>query len=93
MAAVPSIKEALEEQLRDLPVEKQQEVLDFAQFLGAKFGEEVPRKPLKSMRGILKHTGISISAEEIDEARKEMWGNFPREHFFAENPENPTEPG
>jgi hypothetical protein len=22
---------------------------------------------------------VSISAEEIDEARREMWGNFPRE--------------
>lgn len=36
-----------------------------------------PQKPRKSLYGIWK--GVSISAEEIDEARQEMWGNFPRE--------------
>lgn len=35
------------------------------------------KKPKKSLYGLWK--GISISAEEIDEARREMWGNFPRE--------------
>jgi len=35
----------------------------------------------RSLRGILK--GCSISAEEIDQARKEMWGNFPRKNFDA----------
>ncbi len=29
--------------------------------------------------GSLEHLGIDISEEEIDQARKEMWGNFPRE--------------
>ena len=32
---------------------------------------------LRSLRGLLK--GCLISAEEIDQARQEMWGNFPRE--------------
>jgi hypothetical protein len=36
-----------------------------------------PRR--RSLRGILK--GCSISAEDIDQARQEMWGNFPREDF------------
>jgi len=31
----------------------------------------------RSLRGLLK--GCSISAEEIDHVRQEMWGNFPRE--------------
>jgi len=31
----------------------------------------------RSLRGVLK--GCSISAEEIDQARREMWGAFPRE--------------
>ena len=35
----------------------------------------------RSLRGLLK--GCSISAEEIDQARKEMWGNFPREDLDA----------
>jgi hypothetical protein len=34
-----------------------------------------PRR--RSLRGVLK--GCSISAEDIDQARQEMWGNFPRE--------------
>lgn len=36
----------------------------------------------RSLRGLLK--GCSISAEEIDQARKEMWGNFPTEDFDAQ---------
>jgi hypothetical protein len=35
------------------------------------------KKPKRSLYGLW--SGVSISAEEIDEARREMWGNFPRE--------------
>lgn len=72
-----TIEEAIVERLRELPVDKQMEVLDFANFLA-------PRKPSprKSVRGLWKNMGISISAEEIDEARKEMWATFPRDEFF-----------
>lgn len=35
-----------------------------------------PRPPLM---GRFAHLGISISKEEIDEAQREMWANFPRE--------------
>ena len=31
----------------------------------------------RSLRGVLR--GCSISADDIDQARKEMWGTFPRE--------------
>jgi hypothetical protein len=37
------------------------------------------RQPLRSMRGILKEHGPAPSADEIDEARREMWANFPRD--------------
>jgi hypothetical protein len=40
---------------------------------------EEGEKPLRSLYGLWKDFGVSISAEEIDEARREMWGNFPRE--------------
>lgn len=33
-------------------------------------------KPLYSLRGIWK--GIDITEQDIGEARREMWGNFPR---------------
>ena len=75
--AVQSIEEAVAAKLRELPADKQQEVLDFASFLGTK-----PKRPLKSLYGLWAGHGIDISEEDIAEARKEMWGNFPREQFF-----------
>jgi len=33
--------------------------------------------PRKSLRGLWR--GLDITEEEIAEARREMWGNFPRE--------------
>ena len=72
-----SIEEAVAAKLRELPADKQQEVLDFASSLGTK-----KKRPLKSGYGLWKDLGISISEEDIAEARKEMWGNFPREQFF-----------
>jgi hypothetical protein len=36
-------------------------------------------KPLRSLYGSWKDFGVSISAEEIDEARREIWGDFPRQ--------------
>lgn len=38
-----------------------------------------PKKPFKSIKGLWADLGVSLSAEEIDEARREMWKNFPRE--------------
>ena len=35
-------------------------------------------KPLRSLYGLWKDFGINIGAEEVDTARREMWGNFPR---------------
>lgn len=41
--------------------------------------QAVRRKPRKSLLGVLADYGPAPSAEDIDEARREMWGNFPRE--------------
>ena len=38
---------------------------------------EEPKEPKKSLYGLWK--GVSISAEDIDEVRREMWSNFPRD--------------
>ncbi len=68
--------ELIAEKAKVLPPEKQQEVLDFLEFLH----ERQRRKgPLRSLRGLWKDLGPGISAEEIDEARREMWGKFPRD--------------
>jgi hypothetical protein len=37
------------------------------------------KKPFRSLWGALKHLGPAPSAEDIDEARREAWANFPRE--------------
>ena len=76
-----TIEEAVIEKLRVLPFDKQHEMLDFAEFLAQKV---LAKKPRKSSLGALAHLNISISKEEIDEARREAWANFPREHFYTE---------
>jgi hypothetical protein len=73
------IEQLLAQTLHALPPEKQQEVLDFAQFLAARVET---KKSLFNPKGMFAHLNISISEEDIDEARREMWGNFPREDIF-----------
>ncbi len=71
-----TLEEAVLETLRELPVDKQQEVLDFAQYLKQK---AAAKRPKRSIRGLCADLNIHITEEDIAEARKEMWGNFPRE--------------
>ena len=40
---------------------------------------EGSKQPLQSLYGLWKDFGVDISAEEIDAARREMWGSFPRD--------------
>jgi Protein of unknown function (DUF2281) len=70
-----TIERQVLEKLRDLPPEKQKEVLDFVEFLKEKNGA---KKPLRSLRGLWKDLDIHITEEDIAEARREIWGNFPR---------------
>ncbi|MGI8470066.1 MAG: DUF2281 domain-containing protein [Pyrinomonadaceae bacterium] len=72
-------EQVLIEKFKILPPEKQQELVDFAEFLEEKTKRKEPRK---SSYGLLADLNISISKEEIDEARRETWANFPREDFF-----------
>ncbi len=48
---------------------------------GASSVKPEPTTPRRSLRGLLADLGTAPSAEEIDEAKREMWGNFPREDF------------
>jgi hypothetical protein len=64
--------------VKQLPPERQQEVVDFAAFLAQRQPPK-PRRPWKSLMGAAATPGFSCSAEDIAEARREMWGNFPRE--------------
>ncbi|WP_017317710.1 DUF2281 domain-containing protein [Mastigocladopsis repens] len=70
-----SIEEAIIENLRALPLEKQQEVLDFVEFLKAK---RLPKVAPRSIKGLCADLSVHITEEDIAKARREMWGNFPR---------------
>ncbi|MCY7377129.1 MAG: DUF2281 domain-containing protein [Pyrinomonadaceae bacterium] len=74
-----TVEEVLMEKVRVLPPSRQQELLDFAEFLEQK---ETVSQPRRSLEGIWADLDVKITEEDIAEARKEMWGNFPREHFF-----------
>ena len=72
-----SIEQSVLEKLRDLPPEKQQEVLDFAEFLGQK--QTAAKRPRRNWIGLTSDLSVDLTEEDIAEARREMWGNFPRE--------------
>lgn len=71
-----TIEEMVMEKLWDLPAEKKKDVLAFVESLKKK---DAPRQPLRSLRGLWADLGIEITEEDIAEARREMWGNFPRD--------------
>jgi len=75
MEAMQNVEELVLEKLRILPPEKQYEVLDFVEFLEMKVSSGARR----SLEGLWADLNIEITEEDIAEARKEMWGNFPRE--------------
>jgi hypothetical protein len=41
--------------------------------------EEAGQQPKRSLRGLLAGLGPAPSADDIDQARHELWNNFPRE--------------
>jgi len=73
--------EQLEKQVLDklhrLPQGKRVEVLDFVTFLAGRQRRTRPSR--RSLRGLWADLRVDISAEDIAEARHEMWGAFPRE--------------
>lgn len=71
-----TIEEQVIEKLRELPPEKQREVLDFLESMKKKNGGGKPRR---SLLGLWSDLGVRITEEDIAEARREMWGKFPRD--------------
>ena len=58
-----------------LPPEGQREVLDFVEFLQTRVGHHAPHR---SLCGAWSDLGVDLTAEDIDEARREAWAEFPR---------------
>ncbi len=76
---VIDIEQAIVERLRRLPMEEQREVLDFADFLHYRHHRKYPYRGVK---GLWSDLNVQISAEEIDEVRRDMWSTFPREDII-----------
>ena len=70
-----TIEQQVLEKLRGLPPEKQKELLEFVDSLNENAGAN---KPLLSLEGIWADLEIHVTNEDIAEARREMWGIFPR---------------
>lgn len=71
-----TLEQDIMEKLRELPVDRQREVLDFVEFLQSKNKRNDPNASLK---GIWSDLDIDLSIDDIADIRKEMWGDFPRE--------------
>lgn len=71
-----TIEEQVLVKLRDLPPEKQKEVLDFVASLKEKNGG---KKPLRSLLGLWADMNFHVTEEDIAEVRQEMWSSFPRD--------------
>ena len=73
-----SLVEELVETVKHLPHDKQLQVREFIVQLQGNADADSVQRPFKSFLGALEHLGCDISEEDIAEARREMWGNFPR---------------
>jgi len=71
-----TIEQQVLEQLRDLPPDKQKEVLDFVDFLQEKNSR---KKPRRSLLGLWADLNTHVTEEDIAQARREMWCNLPRD--------------
>ena len=70
-----TVEQQVLEKLRELPPEKQVEVLAFVSQLQERSGNG--RR--LSLLGLWSNLDVKVSAEDIAEARREMWGSFPRD--------------
>jgi hypothetical protein len=75
LGASMTTEEAIVDTIRALPPDHQQEVLHFAEFLQQKTKDARPE--YKTLFGFW--TDVDVSADDIAQARQEMWDDFPRE--------------
>ena len=61
-----TLEETVLQTLRELPVDKQQEVLDFAQYLKQK---NLPKHKKRSLKGLWADLDIQITEEDIAEVK------------------------
>ena len=69
-----SIEEAILEKVRALPTATKTEVLEYVSGL-----EAAHRVPFRSPKGILAGLNFTLTEEDLAQARREMWANFPHD--------------
>lgn len=74
-----NLEQSLLEKARQLPIDKQLELLNFAEFLAQK---SVRERSSRSIKGLWSDLDIDMSEEDLKEARQEMWGDFPKEDLL-----------
>ena len=70
-----TVEQQVLEKLRELPPQKQEEVLAYI----SRLQEKTRKQPRRSLAGLWADLGINLSEEDIFQVRQEMWGNFPRD--------------
>ena len=71
-----TVADTLIEKVNALPKVRQQEVLDFAEFLSEK---EKPKSPRRSMQGILAGMNINFKESDLRDARNQMWRGYTKD--------------
>ena len=71
-----TVKEAVLEDIETVPAVKQQEVLDFVQFLKSQNGE---RRSRRSLKGIWADFNVNVTEQDLREARNEMWRGYTKD--------------
>ena len=78
-----NIEQTILNNLNKLPLDKQQEVLDFVEFLATRIDSPHPEMANQTLRqsleGAYADLGVHLTQEDITAARREMWGNGLRE--------------
>jgi hypothetical protein len=69
-----TVEDAILEKVRTLPPAKKAEVLQFVSGL-----EETGHAPFRSPKGILADLNFTLTEEDLADARRELWANFPRD--------------
>jgi tRNA C32,U32 (ribose-2'-O)-methylase TrmJ len=72
MQNIANIQQAVLIALQELPLEKQQEVLNFVEFLKTRMSP----KTHHSLRGLWADLQVDLTEAEITEAKHEIWVNF-----------------
>lgn len=62
----------------ELPDEQQQAALEYIESLEREAGKQATHQR-KSLMGAFAHMKLNVTTEDIEEVRREMWRNFPRE--------------